>query len=64
MLYRETLKERRYLKIQFTLAKKKLEEEYKIIQRCLGVPNMFTMGNMLVFTAAVIFFYVVSIVIN
>jgi hypothetical protein len=61
MLYRETLRDRKYLKIQYKIAKKKLEAEYKIIQRCLGVPNMFTMGNMLVFVGAVIFFYVVSI---
>jgi hypothetical protein len=64
MLYRETLEDRKYLKIHYILARKKLEEEYRSIQKSLGVPNMFSMGNMLLFTAAVIFFYVVSIFIN
>jgi hypothetical protein len=60
MLYRETLKDRKYLNIQYKIAKKKLEAEYKVIQRCLGVSNVFTFANMLVFVGAAIFFYVVS----
>ena len=59
MIYRETLKDRRYDKIQYSLAKKKLEQEYKIIQKILDVPNAYTMGNIFVFLIAVFFFYIV-----
>ena len=62
ILYRETLRDRKYLNIQYKIAKKKLEKEYELIQRCLGfLPIKFiSLGNMLVIVGAAIFFYVVS----
>lgn len=59
MLYRETLKDKKFINIQYKIAKKKLETEFKIIQKCLGINNALAMGNIFVFFIAVFCFYFV-----
>lgn len=60
ILYRNTLRDRKYLNIQYKIAKKELEAEYKLIQRCLGLSKVNSFPYMLFLVGAAIFFYVVS----
>lgn len=54
ILYRDTLRDRRYLNIQYKIAKKKLEGEYKLLQSCLGIYKVNYDFKIMIFVGGVL----------